>query len=58
MRNNLKLPLIMNEKADHPHQVAVHLMKSLKCCKECYDVSEVDYAELGQLQYEKDVLVK
>ena len=47
-----------NEKPDHPHQAAVHLMKSLKCCRDCYDVSEVDYAELGELQYEKDVLVK
>jgi hypothetical protein len=29
----------MNEKADHPHQAAVHLVKALKCCKDCYDVS-------------------
>ena len=32
----------MYEQADHPHQAAVHLMKSLKCCKECSEVSEVD----------------
>lgn len=48
----------MQEKADHPHQAAVHLMKSLKCCKECYDVSEADYAEIGELQFEKDALAK
>lgn len=41
----------MSEKADHPHQAAVHLVKSLKCCKECYDVSEFEYAELAQLQF-------
>jgi hypothetical protein len=26
-----------NEKPDHPHQAAVHLVKALKCCKECLD---------------------
>jgi hypothetical protein len=32
----------MEERPDHPHQAAVHLIKALKCCKECTDVSEAD----------------
>ena len=32
----------MQEKADHPHQAAVHLMKALKCCHECSDSDEID----------------
>ena len=32
----------MNEQPDHPHQAAVHLMKALKCCKDCSEVSEVE----------------
>lgn len=48
----------MSEKPDHPHEAAVHLMKALRCCRECYDVSEADYAHLGELQFEKDLLAK
>ena len=48
----------MDERADHPHQAAVHLMKSLKCCKDCYDVSEADYLEISELQFQRDILSK
>jgi hypothetical protein len=37
------------ERPDHPHKAAVHLMKALRCCRECYDVSEADYYEIKQL---------
>jgi len=26
----------MGERPDHPHQAAVHLMRALRCCSDCY----------------------
>jgi hypothetical protein len=48
----------MNEYPDHPHQAAVHLMKALKCCRECSDVSEADVMELRELEYRKELLAQ
>lgn len=48
----------MYEEADHPHQAAIHLMKSLKCCKECSDSTEVDIREIRELEYRKEMLAE
>jgi hypothetical protein len=48
----------MEERPDHPHQAAVHLMKALRCCKDCYDVSEGDLLELQELEYRKQLLAE
>lgn len=48
----------MQEQPDHPHQAAVHLMKAIKCCKECYDVSEADLLEIRELEYRKEMLAQ
>jgi hypothetical protein len=33
-------------------------MKSLKCCKECYDVPETDLLEIRELEYRKELLAQ
>lgn len=46
------------QKPDHPHHAAVHLMKALKCCKECGAVSEADLLEIKELEYKKQLLAE
>jgi hypothetical protein len=48
----------MEERPDHPHQAAVHLIKSLRCCRDCYEVSETDLLELQELEYRKQLLAE
>lgn len=48
----------MTEHPDHPHQAAVHLMKALRCCKDCYEVSENDLLEINELEYRKTLLAE
>ena len=49
---------IQMERPDHPHQAAVHLMKALRCCHDCYNVSEVDLLEIRELEYRKELLAE
>ena len=46
------------ERPDHPHQAAVHLMKALRCCKDCEQVSEADLLEVRELEYRKQLLAE
>jgi len=33
-------------------------MKSLRCCKDCYEVPEADLLEIRELEYRKELLAQ
>lgn len=48
----------MGERPDHPHQAAVHLVRALKCCRDCADPSDPDLFQIKELEYRKQLLAE